>query len=381
MGAGADGAGTIDDDPHRVLKLGHRRIEVGAQLFVFRREGAVQAEGQLAAGQAIQTGGDALHDLGLLAGRLGVTFGLGDASLFGGGALDLCLCFQTHLFLGVLFEGQDGVRHVADLVTTADGRNGDVQIAASQLGHGARHGLDGAAQSADQPGAGAQRDEQRQHSADSEAPVGLSKGGLLGLGARRGDHAFLFLDGGDGRSDIRQAGGVLHTRNRLHLGGGISGQGDQGVSALMKLDARCIQRRLLGLISPGSIAGGQIGQTRRELAAGFFVLGNEVFIARGDEGAHGVLLLDRRSQNQVRCLEYVPGSRVGSVGALQARDTPEYDQGGHPAGRDDSGEGQNQLFGDGQVLQHVLRSGGGLKHGLCALLLRQSLIVRPRKST
>jgi len=63
----------------------------------------------------------------------GVSFGL-----FGGGALHLGLGLQTHLLLGVLFEGQDGVGHVADLVATANRGNGDVQIPARQTDHGAR---------------------------------------------------------------------------------------------------------------------------------------------------------------------------------------------------------------------------------------------------
>ncbi|MND99579.1 hypothetical protein D3C80_919660 [compost metagenome] len=357
MGAGADGAGAVDDDAHGALQLGHCPIEVGAQLFILGREASVQAEGQLTVRQTIKARGDAVHDLSLLTRHLGVALRLGDAGLFGDGALDLGLGFQAHLLLGILFEGQDGGGHVTDLVTATDGRNGDVQIAGRQAAHGARHGLHRAAQRPDQPGDGAERDHQGHHPADGEAPVGLLVGEGLGLGVGGGDHRLFFLNGADGGADVRQAGAGFQTGHGLRLGGGVARQGDQTVGAVMEGVDRAFQRRLFLSIGGVDVSRSQIGQARDQHLTRLFVFGNEVSVPRRHEGAHGVLLLDRRGQHQVRGLEHLGRGGVGGVSLLQHSHGPQDHQGRHPAGRDHGGEGQHQLLGNGQVLQHFLRSG------------------------
>ncbi|MNS77618.1 hypothetical protein D3C72_1112010 [compost metagenome] len=249
---------------------------------------------------------------------------------------------------------------MADLVAATDSRNGDIQIPARQTAHGARHGLDRAAQGADQPGDGAQGDDQGHDPADGEAPVGLLVGEGLGLGVGGGDHRLLFLNGADGGADVRQARPGFQTGDGLRLGGGIPGQGDQAVGALVEGVRGGLQRRLLLPIGAVDVGGGQIGQARNQDLARFLVLGNEVGVARRHIAAHGVLLLDRGGQDQVRGLEHLGGGGVGGVGPLQHRHGPEDHHGRRPAGRDHGGEGQHQLLGNGQVLQHFLRSGGGL---------------------
>ncbi|MNE50886.1 hypothetical protein D3C80_1454830 [compost metagenome] len=188
---------------------------------------------------------------------------------------------------------------MADLVAATDSRNGDVQIARRQPSHGPRHGLDRAAQGADQPGDGAQGDDQGHHPADGEAPVGFLVGEGLGLGVGRSDHRLLFLNGADGGADVRQTRAMFQTGDGLGLGGGITGQAHQTVSALMEGVDSGLQRRLLLSIGGVDVSGRQVGQARDQHLARLLIFRNEVGVARRHKGAHGVLLLHGGGQDQV----------------------------------------------------------------------------------
>ncbi|MNI43814.1 hypothetical protein D3C73_981570 [compost metagenome] len=309
--------------------------------------------------QPVQAQGHALDHAGLLAGGLGVALGLDLAFSIGGEARGLGLGFQPHLLLGVLPEGQDGVGHTADLVVTADRRDGDVQIAAGQTAHGAGHGLHRAAQGADQPQGRRHGDAQRQHPADGEGDVGLGEGGGLSLGARLGLNGLLLADRTDRLANVGQA------RRRGDLGQGgalgrrIARQGHDVRGALFKGGGGGDQALLLAGVGALDVGRSQVRHPRLHIGAALVEGLDEAGVAIGDVTAHGVLLLDGGGHQTVRRLHHLARGQVRRIGALQGRHAPQNDQGGRPARRDHRHEGQDQLLGDGQVLQHDFKARGG----------------------
>jgi len=67
------------------------------------------------------------------------------------------------------------------------------------------------------------------------------------------------------------------------------------------------------------------------------------------------VLLDSGGQQTIGRLHHLARREVRRVGALQRHHAPQDDQGRRPAGPDHRHEGQDQLLGHGQVLQHDVR--------------------------
>ncbi|MNI04570.1 hypothetical protein D3C73_574950 [compost metagenome] len=302
--------------------------------------------------QPLQPPRHAVDYAGLLAGRLGVALGLGLAFLLGGEAGGRGLGLQPGPLLGVLLEGQHRAGHAADLVTTADGGDDDVEVAAGQARHDPGHGLDRPAQGADQPQGGADGDGQGQQAADGERDIGLKEGGLLGLGARFGPSGLLVLDGGHGGAHVQQAQARPRLDQGRVLGGGVARQRHDPVRpSLEGVDGRR-QRLLLGRIGAADVRRRQIDQARPQIPAALRVPLGELGFLRRRIGAQRVLLLDGRRQQAIRRLEDVPRGHVRRVRPLQRGDAPQDDQGRHAARADHRGEGGDQLLGNRKILQH-----------------------------
>ena len=134
-GAGAQRAGVGDDRADDAAQLGHRRIEVRPQPFVFGCEGFGHVAGQVTSRQPAKTVRQALDHDGLLIGD-DLAFLLGARTvLVGRLPVRLGLGLKAVLLDPGLLEHLHGARHCADLVLALGARHLGGKVACCQAPH------------------------------------------------------------------------------------------------------------------------------------------------------------------------------------------------------------------------------------------------------
>ena len=321
------------------LVLGNGGVEVGLQLLRTRRHLNGEPVRQIAVRHRRQSLGQRCQRHPILLGDTRLLRLVGAMLGLAGGAPGLGFGLKADLFDRIVAEGPERDGHAADFISPPLRRDHDLQVAAGQLVHGARHRDDRLAERPHHPGGHQARNRQRQKPADHQGCIaGLERRLLLGVAP--GQHALRrVIDRFHAAAYIGKPRRRGHLRHRQRACSGIPRLLHQGFGFLMEFRPGRDQRfgLTLGVV--------QRAESFGETGLGFVVLAQELVVACRHIGAHGVLLLDGRRQGVVRRLTYPAGLRLRDIRLLQAEQADQNHQGRQAAGAHHPAQGDHEFGG------------------------------------